>query len=102
LAAGTKTIRLLSFVSCIYYHSPALIARMAADVDRISGGRLILGIGIGDDTEEFGQLALAFPSTRERQEALEEAIAMIRGLWGGEPFSYRGKYFQVADATLAP
>src|SRR6185436_10332788 len=47
LAVATKKIRLLSLVSCIYYRSPILLARQAADVDRLSGGRLILGIGIG-------------------------------------------------------
>jgi alkanesulfonate monooxygenase SsuD/methylene tetrahydromethanopterin reductase-like flavin-dependent oxidoreductase (luciferase family) len=102
LATGTKTIRLLSFVSCIYYHSPTMIARMATDVDRLSNGRLVLGIGIGDDTEEFAQLHIPFPSTRDRQEALEEAIAIIQGLWGAEPFSYHGKHFQVTNAKISP
>ncbi len=102
LATGTKTIRLLSFVSCIYYHSPAMIARMATDVDRLSNGRLVLGIGIGDDTEEFAQLDIRFPSTRERQAALEEAIAIIRGLWGTAPFTYHGKHFQVTNAQISP
>ena len=56
LAVATKKIRLLSLVSCISYRSPVLLVRQAADVDRLSGGRPILGIGIGDDTQEFEQL----------------------------------------------
>jgi len=100
LAAATKTIRLVSLVSCIYYHSPAMIARMAADVDRLSNGRLVLGIGIGDDTDEFAQLGIPFPSTPDRQAALEEAIAIIGGLWGEAPFTYHGKHFQVKNASI--
>ena len=100
LASVTKTIRLVSLVSCIYYRSPAMIARMAADVDQLSDGRLVLGIGIGDDTDEFAQLNIPFPSTPERQAALEEAIAIIRGLWDGAPFTYYGKHFRVTNASI--
>ena len=102
LAMGTKSIRLLSFVSCIYYRSPVMIARMATDVDRLSNGRLVLGVGIGDDVEEFAQLNIRFPSTRERQEALEEALTIIRGLWSAAPFTFHGKHFQVTDLQLRP
>src|SRR5205807_1220122 len=77
LAMATRKIRLLSLVSCIYYRSPALLARHAADVDRLSNGRLILGVGIGDDVPEFAQLRLPFPPPRERQEALEETIQIV-------------------------
>lgn len=100
LAPLTKRIRLLPLVSCIYYRSPALTARMAADVDRISNGRLVLGVGIGDDTAEFEELCIPFPSTRERQAALEEALEIILGMWGSEPFTYSGKYFQVSKTNV--
>jgi alkanesulfonate monooxygenase SsuD/methylene tetrahydromethanopterin reductase-like flavin-dependent oxidoreductase (luciferase family) len=102
LAMATKKIRLLSLVSCIYYRSPLLLARQAADVDRVSNGRLILGIGIGDDTNEFAQLRLRFPPARERQETLEETIQIVQGLWSETPFTFSGKYFQLGDASLAP
>jgi hypothetical protein len=68
----TRTIRLGTLVSNVYYRSPALVARLAADVDQLSGGRLILGLGMGDQEAEFAQMGLAFPPTRERQQALEE------------------------------
>jgi alkanesulfonate monooxygenase SsuD/methylene tetrahydromethanopterin reductase-like flavin-dependent oxidoreductase (luciferase family) len=102
LAMGTERIRLISLVSCIYYRSPVLIARQAADVDRISEGRLVLGIGIGDDVPEFNQLCLPFPPVAQRQETLEEALSVIQGLWSEETFSFEGKYFRLDEARLAP
>lgn len=102
LAAFTRTIRLGSLVSCIYYRSPALLARMAADVDRLSDGRLILGLGIGDSEPEFRRLGLELPPVPQRQQALEEAIQIVRGLWSGEPFTFQGRHFQVADGYVRP
>jgi alkanesulfonate monooxygenase SsuD/methylene tetrahydromethanopterin reductase-like flavin-dependent oxidoreductase (luciferase family) len=102
LAAATRTMRLISLVSCIYYRSPALLARLAADVDLLSNGRLVLGLGLGDDTQEFAQLQLPFPPVRERQEALEETLHIVSGLWHDAPFSYHGRHFQVADAGISP
>jgi alkanesulfonate monooxygenase SsuD/methylene tetrahydromethanopterin reductase-like flavin-dependent oxidoreductase (luciferase family) len=102
LAATTKTLRLGSLVSCVYYRSPFLLARLAADVDRISGGRLILGVGIGDSAPEFRGMGLPFPPAAERQRALEETIDVVRGLWGPEPFSFAGEHFRVTDGTVRP
>ena len=56
VAATTQRIRLGSQVSCVYYRNPALLAGIVADVDRISAGRLVLGLGIGDLPDEFTQL----------------------------------------------
>jgi alkanesulfonate monooxygenase SsuD/methylene tetrahydromethanopterin reductase-like flavin-dependent oxidoreductase (luciferase family) len=100
LAMATERIRLISLVSCIYYRVPHLLARQAADVDRVSGGRLVLGVGIGDDVPEFNQMCLPFPGIKDRQEALEETIDIVHGLWSGTPFSFQGKHFQVKEATL--
>ncbi len=102
VAAATTTIRVGTLPSCIYYRSPTVLARAAADVDRISRGRLVLGLGIGDAPQEFAQLSLPYPSVPERQQALEETIQMVHGLWGEHPFTYQGAHFQVADASVAP
>jgi len=95
LAARTSTIRLGTLVDCIYYRSPYMLARQAADVDRISGGRLVLGIGIGDQPDEFREMGLEYPSLQARQEGMEETIAILRGIWSGEPFAYEGKQWSV-------
>ena len=101
LATVTTRLRLIALVSCVYYRSPALIARQAADVDRISGGRLVLGLGTGDDAAEFGQLGLRFPAAPERLAALAEAAGIIRGMWAG-PVTHAGPHFQVTDAHVRP
>ena len=102
LAVSTRKIRLVSLVNCIYYRSPALVARLAADVDRFSNGRLILGLGAGDDEDEFAQLNIPFPPLRERQEALEDAITIVTRLWGAERVTYHGRHFQVTEAAIKP
>jgi alkanesulfonate monooxygenase SsuD/methylene tetrahydromethanopterin reductase-like flavin-dependent oxidoreductase (luciferase family) len=100
LAVATERIRLISLVSCVYYRSPYLLARQAADVDRLSDGRLVLGIGSGWDAAEFAQMCLPMPSTAIRQETMEETLQIVQGLWRGEPFTFTGKYRQVKDAAL--
>ncbi len=102
LAASTRKIRLGPLVSCVYYRSPALLARMAADVDRLSEGRLVLGLGIGDNQPEFARLGIPLPPPSERQQVLDETIQIVRGLWGTEPFTFEGRHFQVAEAYVRP
>jgi alkanesulfonate monooxygenase SsuD/methylene tetrahydromethanopterin reductase-like flavin-dependent oxidoreductase (luciferase family) len=101
LAAITRTLRLGTFVDCIFFRHPLSLARVAGDVDRWSGGRLVLGLGIGDLSFEFEMFNMPFLSTRERQNALEETIQILRGVWETPPFSYTGKHFQVQNAALA-
>lgn len=102
LAMATRKIRLISLVSCIYYRSPLLLARCAADIDRLSNGRLVLGVGIGDDTTEFEQLQIPFPPIKERQEALEETLQIVDGVWNQAPFSFSGASFRVESASVTP
>jgi alkanesulfonate monooxygenase SsuD/methylene tetrahydromethanopterin reductase-like flavin-dependent oxidoreductase (luciferase family) len=102
LAGSTRSIRLGSLVSCVFYRAPALLARIVTDVDLISNGRVVLGLGIGDVEREFAQLGLAYPPTRERQAALEEALPVLRRLLGGEEATLRGTHVQVDGAVLHP
>jgi alkanesulfonate monooxygenase SsuD/methylene tetrahydromethanopterin reductase-like flavin-dependent oxidoreductase (luciferase family) len=100
LATCTTRIRLGTLAACVYYHTAAQLARAAADVDRLSGGRLVLGLGIGDDREEFRKLGLAFPAVPERQRRLDEAVRVVRGLWGEPPYTFRGAHWQVEGANI--
>ncbi len=102
LAVTTRSIQLGVAVNCIFYRSPALLARMAADVDRLSEGRLILGLGIGNHEKEFAKLGIPFLPVSERQEVLAETLQIVEGLWGSTPFTYTGKHFQVSEATVRP
>jgi alkanesulfonate monooxygenase SsuD/methylene tetrahydromethanopterin reductase-like flavin-dependent oxidoreductase (luciferase family) len=109
LAGTTERIGLGPMVTSVLYRPPVLTARLAADLDHLSNGRLVLGLGIGWDaaalgwgTNEFDRMGLPYPPTRERQEALAEAIAIIRGVWGPEPFSFQGRHFTAKDAQVVP
>lgn len=102
LAAATARVRLGSVVLCAGYRPPVLTARLAADLDNLSGGRLLLGLGIGWNAAEFAQLGLPFPPVAERQAALVEAVTIIRGVWGPRPFTFHGRHHQTADERVAP
>jgi alkanesulfonate monooxygenase SsuD/methylene tetrahydromethanopterin reductase-like flavin-dependent oxidoreductase (luciferase family) len=86
LAPHTRRIRLGPLVSCASYRSPALLARQAADVDRLSGGRSILGVGAGWFEPEYRWLGLPFPTLRDRFQALRETVEVVHGLWATRPF----------------
>jgi alkanesulfonate monooxygenase SsuD/methylene tetrahydromethanopterin reductase-like flavin-dependent oxidoreductase (luciferase family) len=102
LAGVTRTIRLGTLVSCVYYLNPVMLARMAADVDRLSDGRVVLGLGSGDQPQEFRQLGLTYPPAPERQAALEEGLRIIKPLLRGEPVTYQGVHFHAEGAVLQP
>src|SRR5215212_3628047 len=102
LASATSTIRLGPLVACAAYWNPVVLARAAADIDRLSGGRFVLGLGSGDAPWEFAELGLAYPPARERQAMLEEALRIVRPLLRGETVTYQGQRFQAEGATLTP
>ena len=109
LAVTTERVGLGQMVAAAPYRPPLLTARLASDLDHLSDGRAVLGLGIGWNaadygmgTNEFDRMGLPYPSTRERQIALEEAIAIIRGAWGAEPFSFDGTFYQATGAHVTP
>ncbi|HEY7093501.1 MAG TPA: LLM class flavin-dependent oxidoreductase [Ktedonobacterales bacterium] len=102
LAEATSTIRLGTLVSCVYYWNPVVLARAAADVDRISDGRVVLGLGSRDREQEFQQLGVPYPPAPERQAALEEAIQIVRPLLRGQTVQYQGQHFRANEAVLHP
>jgi alkanesulfonate monooxygenase SsuD/methylene tetrahydromethanopterin reductase-like flavin-dependent oxidoreductase (luciferase family) len=102
VATVTERIRLGSTVMCGLYRHPTQLARLAADLDGISGGRAILGLGSGWMEREFAAMEVPFGTSKERQDGLDEAIEIILGSWGDEPFSYTGKRFSTTGFQVLP
>ena len=102
LAVTTHRIRLGTLAVSVQYRSAALLAREAADIDRLSAGRLVLGLGGGDFASEFTRLGLHFGRPKERLAAVRETVEIVRGAWAAEPFSYGGAVHRVAGANVRP
>lgn len=102
LAAHTRRIRFGPLVSPLTFHHPALLARAAAAVDLLSGGRLDLGIGAGWHEGEHRMFGIPFPALRERLDRLECGGRLIRALWRGEPVTLAQPYYPLAAAESHP
>ena len=102
-AAVTKRIQLGILVTGNTYRNPALLAKMAATVDQISSGRLILGIGAGWYEREHEAFGWEFPGVKERSDRLEEAVELIKMLFTTEgPIDYNGQYYKLKQAYFSP
>ncbi|MEV4402087.1 LLM class flavin-dependent oxidoreductase [Actinoplanes sp. NPDC049598] len=99
LAAVTERIELGPLVAATAFHTPAMLAKQAATVDAISGGRLILGLGAGWNKREFD--AFGFPYDH-RVSRFEEALTIVRGLLRDGHIDFHGTYYEAADCTLDP
>jgi alkanesulfonate monooxygenase SsuD/methylene tetrahydromethanopterin reductase-like flavin-dependent oxidoreductase (luciferase family) len=93
-AAATSRIAVGSRVLGVPYRPPAMVAKMAETLDRLSGGRLILGLGGGYSDEEFRALGLRVPTPRDKVDGLAEAISIMRGLWSEPRHSHAGRLYQ--------
>jgi len=103
LAAVTEKIRLAPLVSSVAYRNPAHLAKIAAGVDIISGGRLTFGIGAGWYVTEYQQYGWEFPEKPAvRIAQMEEAIQVVHKMWSEPRATFHGKYFQINDAILEP
>lgn len=102
LAARTRHLRLGTMVSPVTFRLPAVLAKAATTVDRISGGRVELGMGAGWWKEEHRTHGIPFPPARERLEMLEEQLEIVHRLWSGEAFTFRGRHYAIEDARFAP
>jgi F420-dependent oxidoreductase-like protein len=102
LAAATSKIRLGTMVTCNSYRNPALLAKMAATVDVISGGRLELGLGAGIQKEEHTAYGIPFPKANVRIERLGESLEIIKKLWTQQEANYLGKHYRLRNAVCEP
>src|SRR5437773_10373790 len=100
LAALVPRLRVGTIVLGNTYRHPAVVAKMAAQVDIISGGRLLLGIGAGWQQNEHEAYGIPFYTMRERLERLDEACQVMVSLWTERRSTFAGKYYQLSDAPL--
>jgi alkanesulfonate monooxygenase SsuD/methylene tetrahydromethanopterin reductase-like flavin-dependent oxidoreductase (luciferase family) len=84
------------------YRNPALLAKMAATLDYLTTGRLVLGIGAGWQADEYAAYGYPYPSAGVRVEQLSEAIDVLRAMWTQSPATYEGKHYQVRQAYCEP
>lgn len=102
VAAGTSRIGIATRVLGVPYRPPAMVAKMAETLDRLSGGRLVLGLGGGASDHEFRQFGLAVPTPKEKVTGLGEAVEIIRGLWSRPSFSFTGTRYSTDNADIEP
>ncbi len=99
LAGKTTNIRLGTSVIVLPYRNPLAVAKAAATVDQVSGGRFIFGVGVGWDEVEFKVLNIPF---RERGRIADEYLAIIKTVWTSETADFHGRYFSFEKVGFAP
>jgi F420-dependent oxidoreductase-like protein len=102
LAARVPRLRIGTLVTGNTYRHPAVVAKMAASVDRVSGGRLVLGLGAAWQENEHRAYGIPLPPLRERLARLDEACALIRSLLTRDRTTFHGRYYRLEDAPLEP
>jgi len=102
LAAAVPRIRIGPLVTGNTYRHPAVLAKMAATVDIISGGRLVLGLGAGWQENEHRAYGIEFSTVGGRLSRLEEACHVITSLFANRRTTFAGRYYQLTDAPLEP
>jgi probable F420-dependent oxidoreductase len=99
LATVTDRILLGPLVACLNFHNPGLLARTAATVDELSGGRLVVAVGAGWNRAEFDAFGIPFDHRASR---FEEGFEIVRRLLDGERVTFEGRFHTVRDAVLLP
>ncbi|HZC45785.1 MAG TPA: TIGR03619 family F420-dependent LLM class oxidoreductase, partial [Candidatus Acidoferrum sp.] len=98
-AAVTKTIRLATGICLVPEHNPVVLAKEVASLDRLSGGRFALGVGIGWSAEEFAALGIPF---ERRAQRTREYVEAMRVLWSGGAATFHGEFVNFESAKSAP
>lgn len=102
VALATERIRIGTMVTPLPRRRPAKLARETVTLDRLSGGRLVLGVGLGTPpAEEFAALG-EDPDTKVRAELLDEGLEVLTRLWSGEVVSFQGRFHRLEEVRFAP
>lgn len=99
LAGVTRTIKLGTMVLVLPLRNPAYFAKEWATFDLLSGGRSLLGVGVGWHVHEFELMGVPY---KERGRRMDEMLELVTALWSGDNVTYRGKYYQVENLTIDP
>jgi probable F420-dependent oxidoreductase len=102
VASATERIIVLTNVLGLPYRAPAVTAKMAETLDRLSGGRVVLGLGVGGYDREFAAFGLAQRTPGGKVAALAEALRLIRSLWTEPTVSFGGEHFHADGARIEP
>jgi F420-dependent oxidoreductase-like protein len=102
ISQRTSRVRLGQMVGCASYRNPGLLAKIAANVDVISGGRLDWGIGAGWYDQEYRAYGYDFPPARDRIAMLRETVEIVRSMWTEPDTTYSGKHFTLSGAQCDP
>jgi F420-dependent oxidoreductase-like protein len=102
LAGQTENVRLSLLVTGATYRYPGLLAKIVTTLDVLSKGRAVLGIGAAWYDREHAGLGVAFPSTSDRFERLEETLQICAQMWSDNDGPYEGKHFQLAETVCVP
>jgi probable F420-dependent oxidoreductase len=102
VAASTTRIRVLTRVLAVPYRHPAVLAKMGETLDRLSGGRLVLGLGGGYFDEEFRSFGLPVPTNRDKVDGVAETIDVARAIWTQPSATVEGRLYRVDGAVVDP
>ena len=98
IARERHSYRFGALVTPITFRRPVNDARMAAQVDLLSGGRFVMGLGAGWNEAEHRAYGIPFPPTKERFDRLDEAVRLMRALWTEQPASFEGRFYRLEEA----
>ncbi len=101
IATRTQRIRIGAMLTPLPRRRPWQVARQTVALDHLSNGRLVFGAGLGYQALDFTPFGEEY-DLRLRAEMLDEGLAVLKGLWSGEPFSFQGKHYQINEVTLLP
>jgi F420-dependent oxidoreductase-like protein len=102
IAAATRRVRIGHLVLCVNFRPPALLAKMAATLDVLSGGRFFLGLGAGWHQGEYAQYGYELPPVGTRLAQLDETLQIARAMWTRARTTFEGRYFSVRNAVCDP
>jgi len=102
LACDTRSIRIGSLITPFLFRNPVVLARMAATVDRMSGGRLELGLGLGGYGPDLDLMGIGAPDLKTRMTMIDEYMTVLTRLWAGTGVSFDGEHFSLPEVRVTP